>query len=238
MASLHRALLLAALAGAALVARAQDPPGLVRERAADLHVERMAFPKAAERAERALRAVPGLLEARLDPQTRRMRVRWDPARVEVDALLAALEREGFAYPSLAGPIVHVADLPAVRIEAFARPGDADGADAHFPGQLEVVLRPKPGWRLGGEGQEATTIAAISSTLDAVGESTARFRDPIEGERSATFGYSGREGHHDAALRVRFQARRGDGPSEPPTTVRLPLPAPMGPCRNNPDYSDH
>jgi Cu2+-exporting ATPase len=50
--------------------------------------------------ERALRALPGVGAADVDPVTRRALVRWDPARVRFDALLQAVHAAGYrAWPS-------------------------------------------------------------------------------------------------------------------------------------------
>ncbi|AKJ28647.1 heavy metal translocating P-type ATPase [Caldimonas brevitalea] len=51
--------------------------------------------------EQALTAVPGVLQAEVNPGSRRARVRWDPAQVAASALAAAVAGAGYrAYPAL------------------------------------------------------------------------------------------------------------------------------------------
>jgi hypothetical protein len=233
----HRLTLLALLGAIGLVthARADDPPAIIYENVVPLFVERMGFPKAVERAERTLRALPGVRAAGLSAEDELVHVRFDPARIEVEAIQEALRRDGFATCHAGGPMRYAADHPAVRIEASSRSGLTEESDGKWyvlqAGQVELVLRVKPGWRLGGEGQQATSVAVISTTLDGVGASNARYREALEGERRATFAYGGPPSQrHEVTLRIDFQARRGDGPSQPPVQVRLRLPAGM--------YEDH
>ncbi|WP_395137517.1 heavy metal translocating P-type ATPase [Schlegelella aquatica] len=52
--------------------------------------------------EQALRALPGVDDADVNPATRRARVRWRPARVQASALVHAVESAGYrAYPAYA-----------------------------------------------------------------------------------------------------------------------------------------
>jgi len=74
------------------------------------------------RVERALKAVPGVLEARVNLATRKALVRYDPARVTVEDLKATVTQAGYQVESWtrAGELPAPAPQPEVETRALKR----------------------------------------------------------------------------------------------------------------------
>ncbi len=105
--------------------------------------------------EQALLRVDGVLEAHVGAATRRASVRWDPARVQPSALIAAVRRAGYdAVPDAAEPAralrraeqraalwrLFVASFAMMQVMMFATPSYVAG-----PGELSDEMRQLLNW---------------------------------------------------------------------------------------------
>jgi hypothetical protein len=149
-------------------------------------------------------------------------VQFDPSRVTVAQMLAAVQGLGYR-PSQDGPVVAGVETPAVKVEARA---GAAGHRAGAEGAITVKLSAKAGARLGGDGQAATRVAVVGTDMVVVPTPEAQVAEAVTGDRELTIPIRIAEkasaGEQTVTVRITFQSRKGDK-SEAEQTVELRVP---------------
>lgn len=149
-------------------------------------------------------------------------VQFDPSRVTVAQMLAAVQGLGYR-PSQDGPVVAGVETPAVKVEAKA---GAAGHRAGSEGAITVTLKTRAGNRLGGDGQVATRVVVVGTDAVVAPTPEASVAEGVTGDRELSIPIRIAEkasaGEQTVTVRVTFQSRKGDK-SEAEQTVELRVP---------------
>lgn len=155
-------------------------------------------------------------------EAKKFDVQFDPSRVTVAQMLAAVQGLGYR-PSQDGAVAASVETPAVKVDAKA---GAAGYRAGSEGAITVTLNAKSGNRLGGDGQAATRVTVVGTEAVTVPTPEAQVAEGVTGNRELSIPIRIAEkasaGEQTVTVRITFQSRKGDK-SETEQTVELRVP---------------